>query len=181
MTTPAMVVAVGSQNPVKIAAVRTALTIVGLRAEVVGIEVASGVPEQPIGYAQIAGGAEARARGALHARRADWGVGMEAGVEFDLTGDGWLYSVIVIVTADERVSRSQGGRLLLPPGVASRVRAGEELGPVIDGLTGIANSKQQGGAIGFLTGGVIRREDSYRDGFGRALAPLLHPDLYSGA
>lgn len=171
-------VAVGSKNPVKLAAVRSALEIAGVEAEVIGVAVASDVPEQPIGHAETMRGAVTRARNACTAGDAAWGVGMEAGVEFDDAGQGWLYSVTVIATADGRVSHSQSGMLLLPPAVAARVRAGEELGPVMDEVTGVANSKQKLGAIGFLTGGVVRREDSFREAFGRALAPLLRPELY---
>lgn len=171
-------VAVGSHNPVKVAAVRSALATAGIDAEVVGIQVPSGVAEQPLSLAETERGATERAHNARAALDAEWGVGMEGGVWFDGEGNGWLSNVVVIVTADGRVSRIHGGQVLLPPAVATRVRAGEELGPVMDELTGVANSKQKLGAVGFLTGGVVRREDSFRDEVGRALAPLLHPELY---
>ena len=171
-------IAVGSTNPIKIAAVRSALDRAGIAASITGITVPSGVPEQPIGAAQVLEGAINRANNARAAANADWGVGLEGGVEFDHTGACWLYNVAVIVSASG-TSQARGGALLLPPVVAARIRAGEELGPVMDEVTQIANSKQKLGAIGFLTGGVVLREDAFRDSFGRALAPLLHPELYA--
>lgn len=172
-----IVVAVGSKNPVKLAAVRSALEIAQVAAHVIGVDVASGVREQPIGYEETLRGALTRARNALQVGQAQWGVGLEAGVAFDEVG-GWLFSVTAIVTGEGRTSHVQSGHLLLPPAVAARVRNGEELGPVMDELTGVANSKQKLGAVGFLTNGIVRREDSFRDAFAHALAPLLHPELY---
>lgn len=172
-----LTVAVGSLNPVKIAAVRSALEIAQIEATVGGIAVPSGVPDQPIGYAQIALGARNRAQNARAAQGAAWGFGLEGGVEFE-GGQAWLYSVVAVVTAAGEAWLAQGGKLLLPPPVAARLRDGEELGPVMDSLTGVHNSKQKLGAVGFLTGGVVRREDGFRDCVGRAIAPLLHPELY---
>jgi non-canonical (house-cleaning) NTP pyrophosphatase len=102
---------------------------------------------------------------------------MEGGVEFDSAGDAWLMGVVAIVTT-ERESVARGGQLLLPPRVAARMRAGDELGPVMDDLLGTSNIKQGLGAIGYLTGGLIPREAAFFDCFSRALGPLLHPALY---
>jgi non-canonical (house-cleaning) NTP pyrophosphatase len=59
-------VAVGSANPVKLAAARAVLARVAPEAEVVGVEVASGVPAQPWGDDETRRGALTRAR-RLHA------------------------------------------------------------------------------------------------------------------
>jgi non-canonical (house-cleaning) NTP pyrophosphatase len=66
----------------------------------------------------------------------------------------------------------------LPPRVATRLREGAELGPIMDDLLGTSNIKQGLGAVGYLTGGLITREAAFYDCFSRALAPLLHPELY---
>jgi inosine/xanthosine triphosphatase len=169
-------VAVGSLNPVKVNAARLALERAGFDFNIQGVAVASSVAEQPIGLEEIARGARQRA---LNARAAGfaWGVGMEGGVEFDHAGDAWLFSVVAIATA-ERESLARGGQLLLPPRVAARLRAGAELGPVMDELLNTSNIKQGLGAVGYLTGGLITREAAFFDCFSRALAPLLHPALY---
>jgi inosine/xanthosine triphosphatase len=170
-------VAVGSLNPVKVNAARLALEQAGFDFKIQGIAVPSSVAEQPIGLGEIARGARQRALNARTAAGFGWGVGMEGGVEFDSAGDAWLFSVVAIVTA-ERESLARGGQLLLPPQVAARLRAGDELGPVMDDILGTSNIKQGLGAVGYLTGGLITREAAFFDCFSRALAPLLHPALY---
>jgi inosine/xanthosine triphosphatase len=170
-------VAVGSLNPVKINAARSALERAGFEFSLQGVAVPSGVAEQPIGLEDITRGARQRALNAREALGAAWGVGMEGGVEFDQAGDAWLFSMVAIVTA-ERESLARGGQLLLPPQVAARLRAGGELGPVMDELLGTSNIKQGLGAVGYLTGGLITREAAFFDCFSRALGPLLHPELY---
>jgi inosine/xanthosine triphosphatase len=170
-------VAVGSLNPVKISAARLALERAGFEFTLQGVAVPSGVAEQPIGLEEMVRGARRRALNARTALRAAWGVGMEGGVEFDSAGAAWLLGMVAIVTT-ERESLARGGQLLLPPRVAARLRAGDELGPVMDELLGTSNIKQGLGAVGYLTGGLITREAAFFDCFSRALAPLLHPALY---
>ena len=174
---PPLTVAIGSLNPVKVSAARLALKQAGFDFTLQGVAVPSGVAEQPIGLNDITRGARQRALNAREALEFAWGVGMEGGVEFDRAGDAWLFSMVAIVTA-ERESLARGGQMLLPPQVAARLRAGAELGPVMDELLGTSNIKQGLGAVGYLTGGLITREAAFFDCFSRALAPLLHPELY---
>lgn len=170
-------VAVGSLNPIKVNAVRSALERAHIPAEVHAIDVPSGVPAMPIGYDEMARGARQRAQAACAALGAHWGVGLEGGVEFDATGAAWLYSVVAIVSG-ERESLARGGQILVPPRFAAQLRAGAELGALMDELLGTINIKQKEGAIGYLTGGLISRESALHDVFCRALAPFLHADLY---
>jgi inosine/xanthosine triphosphatase len=177
MTQLPLSVAVGSLNPVKVGSARLALERAGFDFVLQGVAVPSGVAEQPIGLEEVARGARQRALNARAALGFAWGVGMEGGVEFDGAGDAWLFSMVAIVTA-RRESLARGGQLLLPPQVAVRLRAGAELGPVMDELLGTSNIKQGLGAVGYLTGGLITREAAFFDCFSRALGPLLHPALY---
>jgi non-canonical (house-cleaning) NTP pyrophosphatase len=41
------------------------------------------------------------------------------------------------------------------------------------------NSKQQGGAVASLTGGVITRQSLYEHAIALALATFKHPDLFN--
>ncbi len=177
MIHPPLSVAVGSLNPVKVGAARMALERAGFDFALQGVAVPSGVAEQPIGVEEVTRGARQRALNAREALDATWGVGMEGGVEFDGAGDAWLFNVVAIVTS-ERESLARGGQLLLPPRVAARLRAGAELGPLMDELLGTSNIKHGLGAVGYLTSGLITREAAFFDCFSRALGPLLHPELY---
>ena len=73
-------VAVGSTNPVKVAAVRAVLGAAGASAEITPIGVPSTVRDQPIGDDETIRGALARARAAREATGAELGVGIEGGV-----------------------------------------------------------------------------------------------------
>ncbi|HEU5199255.1 MAG TPA: inosine/xanthosine triphosphatase [Ktedonobacterales bacterium] len=180
------VVAVGSTNPVKVEPVRSVLVRAFPEARLVPIEVASGVPEQPIGIEQMRLGAQNRAAHALREvvsrhQTTDgaevWGVGLEGGVDFE--GEiAWLTGAVTVVTGRSRVSFAWSPRVALPPLVAEALRAGRELGPVIDELTGVADSKKKLGALGFLTNGLATRGISWEMAFACALAPFLHPELY---
>lgn len=180
------VVAVGSTNPVKVEPVRSVLARAFPEAKIMPIEVVSGVPEQPIGQEQMRLGAQNRAARALQAALAQypqsdagtiWGVGLEGGVDF--AGEvAWLTGAVAVVTGHDRVAFAWSPRVALPPRVADALRAGCELGPVMDELTGVADSKKKLGALGFLTNGLAPRGLSWEMAFACALAPFLHPELY---
>lgn len=169
--------AVGSTNPAKLEAVHRALARLAPACAVEGVAVPSGVGAQPLGDEETRAGALARARAALAGGSADIGIGLEGGVIFE--GDEpWLVSWVAVVDRDGRVGEASGLRMPLPPVSASRVRAGAELGDVIDALFDVHLSKQQAGAIGLLTEGFVSRTDAFADLVAMACAPFLRPDLY---
>jgi len=176
---PTPTIAVGSENPSKVGAARTVFTQLAPQARILAVDVPSGVPAQPIGWTQTKRGALTRAHAARSARDTDYGVGMEGGVRFDPDDPdtAWLIGVAAVATA-AHVWWATAGSLLLPPAVARRVAAGEELGPVIDDITGLADAKTSLGAVGWLTGGLLWREHSWVDTLARTVAPLVHPEWY---
>ncbi len=189
-----LLVVVGSTNPVKLAPVQAVLARVFPEASVLAVPAASGVPDQPIGAEQIRQGAEQRARAALthaavpHAAVSQaasasvgqvWGVGLEGGVIFE--GElAWLTGAVAMLSNDGRTSLAWSPRILLPPEVAGAVRCGQELGPVLDVLSGVKDSKTKQGTIGYLTNNLVPRGLSWEVAFACALAPFLHPQLYGG-
>lgn len=171
-------VAVGSTNPTKVEATRKALRRVWPDLVVVAVEVPTGVSEQPIGIAEMRRGAKRRAQEALSLTKSDWGVGLEGGVVWDAHGVGWLTGVALLASHEEQQLWSVGPCLPLPSLITNRIRQGEELGPIVDSLTGTADAKRGQGAIGWLTGNLVSREQSWIVTVACAVAPLLHPDLY---
>jgi inosine/xanthosine triphosphatase len=162
-----MRVAVGSRNPVKVAAVERALP--DATVEAVGVD--SGVPEQPWGHAETRTGAENRARRAL-APAFDLGVGIEGGVaRYDDT-DGLFLVMWAAVTDGDRLEVGVGPGLRLPDAVADRVESGEELGPVMDDVVGESDVKRDQGAAGVLTDGIVDRESCLRHAVAGALGPF---------
>ena len=172
-----MVIAVGSTNPAKTSAVRAVCERAFPGCTVVAREAPSGVREQPLGAEETARGARARAVAALStalSTHAALGIGLEGGVD----EQGCLINAVAVVGADGRANLAWGVRFPLPPGVARRVLAGEELGPVMDALSGIEQSKQKLGAVGILTNGLLTRSEMWQGPLACALAPFLHPELY---
>ncbi|MBF5046169.1 inosine/xanthosine triphosphatase [Aggregicoccus sp. 17bor-14] len=170
-----MRIVVGSTNPAKTSAVRAVCVQAFLQCELLEREVPSGVRAQPIGEEETAAGARTRARGALAAvEGAALGVGLEGGVD----AQGRLINCVAVLGADGRENLAWGVSFPLPPGVAQRVLAGEELGPVMDALTGLQQSKRTLGAVGILTDGLFTRAQMWQGPLACALIPFLHPELY---
>jgi len=162
---------------VKIAAVRAVLERVGSRAEVVGLAVASGVSDQPVGDAETIRGATQRARAVLAASDADFGVGLEGGVVED---DGIMRTCAwaAVVARDGRVGTGGSLAMPLPSRVAALVREGVELGHAMDRVTGSHDTKRGAGAVGILTAGLVDRQRAYEALVAYALAPFVTPELY---
>lgn len=176
-----MKVLVGSLNPVKIEAVRDVFVAHFGQVDVDSYEVASGVPAMPAGDDTFIG-AENRVRSLLALNR-EWGlgaaycVGLEGGMA-EWHGRWLSFGVLCIGDAAGRLGFGVSPMYELPPGITEELVAGEELGTVIDRLSGQHNSKQRGGAIGYLTQGRVDRRLLYAQGLEMALVPFLNPEMY---
>lgn len=180
---------VGSLNPAKVIPVRDVFQAWWPDVRVEGASVPSGVPDQPLGEAQTREGAVNRARAAvaLCGSAEGWGVGLEGGLLID-GPDGRLFGVVAVAHRrgeQVRVEVSRTADLRLPPAVTRRVRSGEELGTVMDGVLGLTDLKRGVGSVGALTGGVVTRADVWRQAVALAAAPLWDSlpggtGLYSG-
>jgi len=173
-----MLLAVGSENPVKVAAVAEAAVEFWPEARVVAARVASLVAAQPDSENEIYAGALNRARQALERTpAADYGVGLEGGVLQSKHGM-WAFAWAVVVDRQGRLGKGKTGHFLLPEGVARLVRAGMELGDADDRFFGRSNSKQGGGAIGILSGGKLTRAALYKQGVVFAFLRFVKPEYY---
>jgi len=174
-----MKIAVGSLNPIKIAAARSVLLRIYPEAEVEGVTVESGVSEMPLTEEEAIAGARRRARAARELLGADLGIGFEGGAA-DFAGRlmtaGWA-----AVHDGKSFGIGGGGHLQLPGEVARMIREEQlELGTAIDRLIGGENTKQKAGAIGILTRGLSSRQQAYESILIYALAPFISPRWYGG-
>lgn len=178
-----MSVFVGSLNPGKVQSVREVFTALaadlGLPAgpAVQGVNVPSGVPDQPLGVEETARGAANRAAAALAQPGALWGVGLEGGVRLDERGRGWLFGVVAVAHASG-MNAGRTAELPVPPAILPGVQSGMELGTLMDDLLGTRDLKRGAGTVGALTGGLVTRPDVWRQALALTLAPFLHPQLY---
>lgn len=175
-----MHIVIGSLNPVKRQAAEAVLAPLYPGASFAALDVPSGVPVQPWGDAQTRTGAINRARAALAQAGADLAVGLEGGLvrtELGLMTCAWA----AVAGSDGRIGVGGGSHVLLPASAVESLEAGQELGAVMDALTGERNTKHGLGAIGILTDGLESRETAYAHIVRLALAPFRQPDLYGGS
>jgi inosine/xanthosine triphosphatase len=171
-------VAVGSTNPVKLAAARAVLERVAPGARVESVKVPSTVSDQPFGDEETIRGAVARARGARQAMGGELGIGLEGGV---VDTHGSMRTCAWAAVVDSGGREGVGGSLAmpLPDGVARLIREeGLELGVAMDRLTGEHNVKHRQGAVGILTAGLVDRQAAYEVILTYALARFLTPELW---
>jgi len=192
-------VRVGSENRAKLEAVRMALRALAaseadaLAISIVAVDVASGVPEQPIGLEQIVEGARQRARAALASGACALAIGIEdglaslAGLEADNIGCAW-------VTDGEREAHGFSPAFAYPPRcLEPALREQAPIGTLFDALwqrhrprpgrqpgdgQPLPESGRREGNIGRLSGGRLVRSAYGSQAVLCALVPFLHVDLY---
>ena len=179
-----MKIAVGSQSRAKLKAVELALEAYDVMAEVMGIDVPSGVAAQPLTVAETAQGALNRARAALVAMPdATLGVGLEGGIMQPLLGDPQLqpYTMgFVAITDGNRTVLLPTAGLAMPPKLSQALQDGKaELRPLALAL-GMPYD-HEAGVFSLLTGGVVRRVDNDSAAVRNALASWLCADAYAAA
>ncbi len=172
-----MKIAIGTDNPLKYRALRNVVRKVYPNAEVVSLKVPTRMPSQPKGDRQTRRGAATRAHAARLATKADWGVGIEAGIvenEFGMMTCAWC----VIEDKAGRVGIGGSTNMLLPDQVAERIKKGAELGEAMDEFARIRNVKRKMGAIGVLTRGLSDRRRAYEFIVKLAMARFLWKGKY---
>jgi inosine/xanthosine triphosphatase len=171
-------IVVGSQNPVKINAAKTAICDVYPLEEVecVGVKAPSNVAEQPMTTIETQLGAINRIKYCQQHTQADFYVAIEGGVDQFEYGPATF--AFVAISNHKHMSIGRSCNLPLPLVVYQALKNGEELGHVMDRLFDTNNVKQKGGAIGLLTNGLATRESVYHQATLLAMAPFVYPDLY---
>ncbi|WP_033542274.1 DUF84 family protein [Planococcus sp. CAU13] len=154
-----MKIAVASKNPAKIRAVSEACAELNLNVEVIAAETESGVAAQPFSLSETRLGAVNRATAAL-AAGADLAIGLEGGV-YELEGILYLCNWGAMATADGAIFTAAGAQIPLPETIAEQLRAGRELGPVMDDFANETGVRKHIGAIGILTAGGVDRGEMF--------------------
>jgi inosine/xanthosine triphosphatase len=153
-----MLVAIGSKNQTKVQAAREAFKHYEARVE--GIDVPSGVSEQPFSDEETIQGAINRAYAALEKSGGKLGVGLEGGVQQTKFGM-MLCNWGALVQEGKPPIISGGARILLPKEIEDRLLVGGELGPVMDDFMKTTNIRSREGAIGIFTNGLIPRKEMF--------------------
>ncbi|MBS1266451.1 MAG: Non-canonical purine NTP phosphatase [Candidatus Woesearchaeota archaeon] len=174
-----MKIAVGSKNPVKIRAVKVALAKVWPENKVIGFDAPSRVSEQPKTENEAIRGAKNRAKFCLENYQVDIAVGIEG---FTVESDHGMFVSAWVAVLDNNNNNTIGlgnaGRFLLPKNISAKIRAGGELGPLMDQFFGDTNLKQKSGAVGVFTNGIVNRDSMLERGVILALTKFMNPDYY---
>jgi inosine/xanthosine triphosphatase len=173
-----MIIAVGSQNPVKIEAVRLAFERLwpAERWQVQGCVANSGVTAQPMTDTEACCGARARAASALKQLNAAYGVGLEGGLQ---KVDQYWFNCGWAAVSDRAGSEGIGTtiRMVVPERLMRIVLSGKELGEACDEVFQSRNTKQAEGHFGLMTKNAIDRTTAFRDAVIAALAPFISPGV----
>ncbi|HVF69016.1 MAG TPA: inosine/xanthosine triphosphatase [Xanthomonadales bacterium] len=173
-----MIVAVGSTNPTKITPVEEVFSHHFKNVKVVGVEVSSGVKEQPMDSDEMYKGALNRAKRALkNVKDASYGVGIEGGLH--KYSYGWFeQSIVVIVSKKGEIGVGSSGGLLQPDRVMKEILSGKNLEEAVDDIFGTKKVGRGIGMFGLFTKGLVTRSGGVKHGVAFALSRFLHKDLY---
>jgi inosine/xanthosine triphosphatase len=180
-------IAVGSANPVKMGAAKAGLmNILQLGEDMLdmhGFNVASGVPDQPLGNEETKQGAINRAKAAHAAYQAEhnaaptYSIGLEGGIQYSENDQAECFAWIVAYNG-EKYGSAKTATFTLPKAMIDLVKQGIELGYADDQVFSTVNSKQGKGTVGHLTKGVMDRTEYYTTAMTLAMIPFLWPELY---
>jgi len=175
-------VLVGSKNPVKINCTKVSFLKYYENVTVEGVEVESGVPDQPVDEETFLG-AHNRAKhlfdiNTKNSLGGDYFVGLEGGVTKQFNK--WFeLGCFCIINKDGKEAFGSSPMFELPESFIKRIIEDKvELGTVIDEFTGQKNLKQQGGAIAILSKNVMGRQELYESGLICTIIPFLNDELY---
>ena len=188
-------IAVGSTRRPKLAAVNeairdfAALLGPGAEFEVIGVEVESGVGHTPANLQELMLGARQRAEGLVRLAREkaeSWRyfVGLEGGLDVIEQEDGrrvllesWAY-----VSDGRNGHYGRSGAVEIPDALAREVlEHGVELSVAIDRFAGAVGIRDDQGAWGVLSGGLISRTEAFRVAVVAAFAPFYNAKMYHAA
>ncbi|NOY14704.1 MAG: DUF84 family protein [bacterium] len=182
------IIAVGSTNPVKIKAVEHTLqALTANKLTIISRSAQSGVSEQPFSDTETRQGAINRAFDVLgHTPSAKWGIGLEGGVRqisYQTQKGRVVHQIIevawcAIVDKKGNIALGGGVQFQLPPIITQKLKAGGELGPVMDKLVNGTDIKKKQGAIGILSQKLLTRQHIYRQICKLALVKIISQHLH---
>ncbi len=169
---------VGSQNPVKVQATRNVLGKIYKNLEVYPVEVDSGVPDQPIGLNLTIEGAINRAKNA-YSRDSELSVGIESGLlKTPHTITGYIDLQWCAIFDGEKITLGVSSGFEYPPLVMDEVLKGQEVGDIMDKLTGIDDLGEKMGAVSYLSQGMLNRKENTEQCVLMAMIPRMNSEIY---
>ena len=151
-----MKILIGTYNKAKTKAVQAISSIYYPDAIFENIAAPSLVSDQPMSQEETRQGAINRAKHLMEPSDGLFGVGLEGGVQ-EIEGQMYICNWGALVTPKGEIFTATGAGVPLPEEVAEQLRAGAELGPVMDVFTNKNGIRHDEGAIGVFSNGLINR------------------------
>lgn len=175
-----MIIHVGSQNQVKIEAVKEVLATYDflLKAEVISVNVDSGVAAQPLTLEETVSGAQMRAVRSFPG--SNLSVGLESGAHQILNGK-YVELTACVIYNGKKVHVGYSSAFEIPPPMVRLLQEGLNLeeASVQVGLTSNPHIGQAQGLIGILSHGRLTRKEYTKQAIITALFALQNPQLYT--
>jgi inosine/xanthosine triphosphatase len=176
---PKPVVAIGSKNPAKTKGTHNAFLSVFEDCRFVDVDTRTVSRAQPMGLDQVAEGAAVRAKFALAESRADFGVGIEAGIATLTDGGGVNLQVAFIVDRRGRSGIGFSSGFMIPESLLKRMRdESAELDSYSHELTRAEKITEEEGIVYHLTRGRTSRMQMTEQCVAMALIPWLNQETY---
>jgi len=164
-----MTIFVGSTNPVKINAAHQAAIDHWPNLTVQGFVTQSGVKDQPLSDEETRQGALNRAQSALNQGLTTLltpvvpilGIGLEGGVLTDDQGQMWSTVWAAVIDTQGHVFEANGARVKVAKVIATAISQGQEMGPIMQKLTGLSDVRKKQGMFGIITNNFVNRTEEY--------------------
>ena len=172
-----MKIVVGSTNEAKIRAAELAIDKLFPGTKVTGVEVDSGVDNQPKSAEISLKGAINRAQNALKKTKADYAIGMEGGMH--KVGERWFESGwIAVVDRKGNLGLGTSAHWQVSDKISKQLLAGKELRDVVIGLSGNPNIYQEEGVMGLISNKHLPRDLAYSHGIIFAFGPFISDPIF---
>lgn len=173
-----MQVTVGSKNPVKLQATKNIMEKIYPKLTLRAVDVDSGVPDQPFGLDQTIQGAINRAKNAFTSD-IDLSVGIESGLmETAHSLTGYLDLQWCAIYDGKKITLGVSAGFEYPPMVIKEVLKGNEVGEIMDRVTGVNDLGEKAGAVSYLTRGMLDRTENTEQCVLMAMVPRLNQEVY---
>lgn len=170
--------AVGSTNKIKIQAVVNATRLFWPDAQVVGIKTITKTEKQPKTDKETKIGAINRAKKALlNYPKANFGVGLESGIEFRNDGC-WTFGWVAIIDGKGKMGLAKTIEFRLPFKLAQLIKKGMEQGEADSVFFKRQDRGTEEGTVGLLTKGKVNRETVFSQAVIFSLIPFLNLEYY---
>jgi inosine/xanthosine triphosphatase len=177
-----MRIALGSENPIKIQAVKNVFSKIypNLKLHIFSVKIVSNVPDQPFNQDTIKGAIN-RAKEVMAITETDLAIGIEAGLlEFPLTLSGYFdMQWCAIIDKNMKITLGCSSGFELPLKIVHQaVTDGKEVGKLMDEMTSINDVGRKMGAIGILSKGIMNRIHLNEQAVLMAMIPRINEKEY---